>query len=298
MRWVHEGVDRLHVALLHRLLPPVFRQGYTSASLQEHLAAVRLTLPPLTTTRRYALTIQTLVGALESEIRVRLGPQPALPVLIFHHGIAEIPYDKTFRGIFRARLPVAAHLVAVRAPYHRSHLECVRGLATLEQFLAMCAVSVMVIEAVRQTLVAQGATGSLVTGTSLGGFVALLHHLLLGTAVGYVPLLAGPDLAHVLLATHYRRLVAPQVLSQPDRLQALLDFRQAFLASATPRVFPLLARYDLCMHYAHHQACYTAGAVPVCTLERGHITGALTFSALRAHVLTCLRRLPSTAGSL
>jgi hypothetical protein len=123
-------------------LPPVFRLGHTSPSLQEHLAAVRLTLPPLTAARRYALTIQTLAGELEAAVRVRLGPHPALPVLIFHHGIAEIPYDKTFRGIFRARLPVAAHLVAVRAPYHRSHLECVRGLATLDKFLAMCAVSV------------------------------------------------------------------------------------------------------------------------------------------------------------
>lgn len=297
VRWLHAGVDRLHVALLHRLFPRVFRQGHTSPPLPAHLAAVRLTLPPLTATRRYALPVQTGVGNLAAEIQVRLGPQPALPVLIFHHGIAEIPYDKTFRGIFRARLPVAAHLVAIRAPYHRSHVECMRGLATLAQFLAMCAVSVTVIEAVRQTLVAQGATGSLVTGTSLGGFLALLHHLFFGTADCYVPLLAGPDLAHVLLTTPYRQLVAPQVLSQPTELQNLLDFRPAFLASATQRVFPLLARYDLCMHYAHHQACYTAGAVPVHTLERGHITGALAFSALRAHVLACLRRLPCLVRS-
>jgi hypothetical protein len=295
MRWLHQGIDRLHVALVSRLFPPVFRQGCTSPALHEHLAAVRLTLPPLTTTRRYTLMVQTLVGELEAGVYVRLGPRPALPVVVYHHGIAEIPYDKTFRGIFRAKMPVPAHLVAIRAPYHRSHMECARGLATLDRFLAMCAVSVALIEAVRQALVAQGAQGSVVTGTSLGGFLALMHHLTFGSADCCAPLLAGPDLAHVLLATHYRRLVAPQVFSQPASLQALLDFRQAFQTSATQRVFPLLARYDLCMLHAHHQACYAASGVRITTLERGHITGALTFAALRAHLLKCLHTLPPTA---
>jgi hypothetical protein len=295
MRWLHEGIDRLHVALVSRLFPPVFRRGQTSPSLQEHLAAVRLTLPPLSTTRHYTLTAQTLVGVVEAGLHVRLGPQPGLPVLVYHHGIAEFPYDKTFRGIFRAKTPVAAHLVAIRAPYHRSYADCARGLATLEQFMAMCAVSIALSEAVRQALMAQGALGSVVTGTSLGGFLALMHHLVLGTADCYIPLLAGPDLAHVLLATHYRRFVAPQALAQALHLQARLDFRQALQARPSQRVFPLLARYDRCMVYAHHQACYAASGIQVSTLERGHITGALAFAALRAHVRTCLHTLLSTA---
>src|SRR4029453_8583617 len=50
MRWFHEAVDRLHVALLHRIIPPVFQHGIDSPSLSAHLAAVRLTLPALTAT--------------------------------------------------------------------------------------------------------------------------------------------------------------------------------------------------------------------------------------------------------
>lgn len=296
MRWFHEGVDRLHVAITSRLAASIFRRGTTSPSLREHLEAVRLDLLSLTTARRYTLTPHTLVGELEAGFQVRRGSRPDLPVVVYHHGIAEMPYDKTFRGIFRPHIPVEAHLVAVRAPFHRSWLDLIPGLATLSNFLAMCAVAVKLVEAVRRMLVESGARGSLVAGTSLGGFIALMHHLIYGTADGYVPLLAGPDLAHVLLDTHYRRYLAPQARNNPAALRALLDFRQAFQASNAQRIFPLLARYDLNMLYAHHSACYAASDVPVVTIERGHITGSFAFTALRAHVLTCLRTLAPTAS--
>src|SRR6266446_10413522 len=294
MRWFHEAVDRLHVALLHRIMPRVFRHGVDSPPLSAHLAAVQLNLPALTATRHYTVTARTLVGELTAGFQVRWGPQPDLPVLIYHHGIAEIPYDKSFRGIFRGSLPGQAHLVAVRAPFHRTWLDLLPGLGSIQHFLAMCAVAMQLGEAVRQALLARGARGSVVVGTSLGGFLALLHHLMLGTADGYVPLLAGPDLAHVMLGTHYRHFLAPQALAHATALQELLDLRQDFQASDTRRVLPLLARYDQDMLYVHHATCYAASAVPVVTSPRGHITGALSFAVLRAHVLACLQTLLHT----
>lgn len=291
MRWVHEGVDRLHAALAGLMVPKLFRQSATSRSLQEHLAAVQLKLPKLTTARHYSLHAQTLVGNLDVGFQIRLGPRPELPVVVYHHGIAEMPYSKSFLGIFRPRLPIEAHLVAVRAPWHRSWFTLFTGLQRLSNFLAMCAVSVALIEAVRRLLVARGAQSSMVTGSSLGGFVTLLHHLTVGTANRYVPLLAGPDLAHVMLCTQYRRFLAPQTLEHAERLQSLLDFRHAFASSDTRRVLPLLARYDLDMPYAHFYPCYAACGVPVVTLQRGHITGSLAFAALRAHILACLQPL-------
>jgi hypothetical protein len=289
MHWFHTGIDRLHVAITSRVVPAVFRHGIESPSLAEHLAAVQLELPPLTVARHYTLTAHTLMGELEAGFQVRLGPRPELPLLVYHHGIGEMPYDKSFRGIFRSRVPIPAHLVAVRAPYHRTWLDLVPGLATLGNFLALCAVSVTLIEKLRRLFVARGARGCLIAGTSLGGFLGLMHHLTYGTAEAYVPLLAGPDIAHVMLDTHFRRFLAPSACTNAARLQALLDCRQAFQASATQRVFPLLARYDLDMLYAHHAACYAASGVPVVTVERGHITGGLAFAALRRHILTCLR---------
>lgn len=294
MRWFHEAIDRLHVGLLRRIVPPVFRYGIDSPPWSAHLAAVQLTLPALTDTRHYTVTARTLVGELAAGFQVRWGSQPDLPVLMYYHGIAEMPYDKSFRGIFRGSLPAQAHLVAVRAPFHRHWFELLPGLGSMLHFMAMCAVAVQLGEAVRQALLVRGARGSMVVGTSLGGFLTLLHHLRLGTADGYVPLLAGPDLAHVMLSTHYQPFLAAEALAHPTILQGLLDLRQEFQASDTRRVWPLLARYDLDMLYVHHAACYAASGVPVVTIARGHITGSLAFAALRAHVLACLQALPHT----
>jgi hypothetical protein len=249
---------------------------------------VRLELPPFTPARRYAVTASTLAGHLEAGVQIRPGTRPDLPVVVYHHGIAEMPYDKSFRGIFRAGAAIEAHLIAIRAPFHRTWLHVLSGLATLRRFLAMCAVSVRLMEAVRLRFMANGARRSLLTGTSLGGFLTLMHCLTYGTANVYVPLLAGPDLAHVMLATHYRRYLAQEALEQPERLTARLDFRAALQASQPRNVFPLLARYDLDMLYAHHRDCYVASQVPVVTIERGHLTGALAFTALRSHVRRCL----------
>lgn len=294
-QWLHEKVDELHTTLASYLLPKVFRHGCTSPSFDEHLAAVQLQLPAFSEASRYTVQAQSLVGELQAGLLLRLAPQPGLPVIVYHHGIAEMPAAKSFWGIFRPRQRFAAHLVAVRAPWHRTWGDLIPGLATLSNFLAMSAVSIRLIEAVRQRLIARGARGSLIVGSSLGGFLTLVHHLRYGTANGYIPLLAGPDIAHVMLATPYRRLLSPQASEQEAHIRALLDLRQPFLHSDTSRVFPLLARYDRTMSYAHHLDCYTAGGVSVVTIERGHLTGCGHFSALRAHVLTHLQPLVRAA---
>ena len=120
MRWLHESLDRLHVHLVSRVMPSAFRHGSTSPTLHDHLAAVRLELPPLTAERHYRVTAETLIGPLETGYHVRLGARAELPALVYHHGIAEMPYDKNFRFIFRTRQPIPAHLAAVQAPFHRS----------------------------------------------------------------------------------------------------------------------------------------------------------------------------------
>jgi hypothetical protein len=291
MRWFHEGIDRLYISLIHRLVPPLFRHGSISLPLREHLAAVGLQVPPLFADRRYRLTARSMAGDVETGFRLRLGSRAALPVVIFHHGLGEIPHDHTFRGIFPRRIPVEAHLVAVQAPFHRSHIECCRGLATLSQFLAMCAVSVTLMEAVRLRFLALGAQGCLVAGISFGGFLTLLHHLTYGTASRYAPLLAGPDLAHTLLSTPCRSFLTRRARAEPADLPVRLDFRRAFRISDTQRIFPLLARHDLWMPFAHHQAAYAACGVPVTTIDRGHMTGSWAFAKYRSHLLALLSAL-------
>ena len=292
MRWLHEGIDRLYIGLMHRLVPPVFRRGSDSAPFQDHLAATDLRMPALGTRRRYAVPARTMAGEVQAGFRWRPASVAERPVLIFHHGLGEIPYDHTFRWVFRGRMPVDVHLVAIRAPFHRSHIDCCRGLASLSRFVAMCAVSVALIEAVRSAFAARGARGAMVAGISLGGFVTLLHHLTYGTADRYAPLLAGPDMAHAMLATPCRRFLARPVAADPGDLPLRLDFREAFQASDTRRIAPLLARHDLWMPLAHHGEAYAAKGVPVAIIERGHMTGSWAFARLRAHLLSVLRTFP------
>jgi hypothetical protein len=291
MRWFHEGVDRLYIGVMSRLVPPVFRRGSTSAPLQDHLAAAELRIPPLVADRLCTLTARSLAGDVQAGFRWRPASRAGRPVLIYHHGLGEIPYDHTFRWIFPRRTPVDAHLVAIRAPYHRSYVDCCRGLASLDRFLAMCAVSLALTEGIRQAFVERGAQGSIVAGISLGGFVTLLHHLTYGTAGRYAPQMAGPDLAHTLLSTPCRGFLARQALARPEHIRACLDFRQTFRPRDTQRVLPLLARHDLWMPFAHHRAAYAAGGVPVAAIDRGHMTGSWAFAGLRAHLLSVLRSL-------
>jgi hypothetical protein len=291
MRWLHESIDSLYIGAMHRLIPPVFRNGSVSPPLQDHLAAIELKIPPFASNRRYSLMAGTMVGNVQAGLRWCPASSATRPVLIFHHGLGEIPCDHTFRWIFRRRTPVDAHLVAIRAPFHRSHIDCCRGLASLRRFLAMCAVSVTLIEAVRLAFAERGAQGSVVAGISLGGFVTLLHHLTYGSASRYVPLMAGPDLSHAMLSTPCRGLLARQALAQSDHLRACLDFRQTFQDSDTRRILPLLARHDVWMPCAHHQAAYAAAGVPVTLIDRGHMTGSWAFAGLRAHLLSVLHTL-------
>src|SRR5262249_6210882 len=197
------------------ITPTVCQHGTAPGLVWARGGGVRSPLRPLTPPRHYTVRAYTLIGEVAAGFQVRWGPQPDLPAIVYHHGIAEMPYDKSFRGIFRGSLPVQAHLVAIRAPFHRTWLDLLPGLRSMQHFLTMCAVAVRLGESVRQALLARGARGSMVVGISLGGFLALVHHLIFDTADGYVPLLAGPDLAHVMLNTHYHRFLASQALAHP-----------------------------------------------------------------------------------
>lgn len=294
MRWFHESMDRLQAAALGLAMPQAFQHGTTSPSLREHLEAVRLSIPPLTTQKRYRLTADTLAGPLACGYRVRLGSRSDLPVLIYHHGIAEMPYDKSFCGIFGWRT-IDAHLVALQAPFHRTWWSVGKGLTTISRFMAMCAVSIALMEAIRRCFQDYGASQCLISGLSLGEFLSLMHHVYIGTANRCVPLLAGPDIAHTMLYTPLGRLITSEARSQVEHVQSLLDQRQAFQASDTRHIFPLLARYDLHMPYHHLHPCYLDCQVSTVTFQRGHITGSLSYPALRHHLLSCLEPLRQTA---
>ena len=145
MRWFHEGIDRLHVAITSRIAPPAFRHGIESPSLHEHLAAVHLELPSLSTARRYTLTARTLAGELAAGFQVRVWePIPSCRYWCIITALGKCPTTKVFGGFSSSDANPGASGSGAR-PFHRTWLDLIPGLATLHTFLALCAVSVRLI---------------------------------------------------------------------------------------------------------------------------------------------------------
>jgi hypothetical protein len=121
-----------------------------------------------------------------------------------------------------------------------------------------------------------------VTGTSLGGFVSLVHHIRFNTADAYMPLLAGPNLAHCLLESAYSRQTDRRAKAS-DYVASRLDFSAEYAGVNNGNVFPLLGRYDQLVMPAANAAAY--GTTSIRLIDKGHFTGSTAFEALRAHIL-------------
>lgn len=237
------------------------------------------------------VTVETLVGPLTAHVWRAHDAGAGAPVLITHHGSGERPFELGRRAkntLNRALLasPPPATVVAVRAPLHEGSLRrYAAAIGDLAAWMALLAASAATIEAVvRAARAATPSRATLVTGFSLGGWVAGLHRAAWGSADCYAPLCAGAHLGRQMVDSTYARMVSRRALADPDALRARLDFAEAFAAGGG-RLAPLLARYD---QYARPQDQLEGfGDAPVRLLDLGHVGTALTGgSLLRAHVLT------------
>ena len=154
----------------------------------------------------------------------------------------------------------------------------------------MLATSVVTIEGLVRRCREQGMGPIIVSGISLGGFVTNLHHTYSNSADAYAPLLAGPSREDVFLASIYHKLVAVSDPEAQQQVARALSFATDYTAVAHHKLFPLLARYDQYIRYDVQRAAYGEG-VPISVLDKGHVTGALAYAALREHLLAQLTRL-------
>lgn len=264
-----------------------FRDGVESPALAEHIRSVALPAPVITGEGLYEWTVDTLVGELNAAFHIAQWRGDDYPTIIYHHGTNETPYDMSFRRIlFPGGKATPANLVVVRAPFNRSLKEFLGGIRTLAGYAAMLAVSVRVIEALIQHCWERGVPTTVVTGISLGGFVTNLHHTYFNSATFYKPLFAGTAMDAVFTESCYRALVAPAALVRADAIHAVLNFEEAFTHTDRSNVFPLLGRYDQYIGYERQKRAY--GDQLITVLERGHVTGALAYAAMRQHVLAGL----------
>jgi len=278
---LHSFMDRFPM-VVSSLFPKYFREGVDSPTVWEQVAETELKRINLMEPGDHSLSARTPAGELEALVRVQPHADRQAPVIIYHHGAKE--FDTSFKGIFGSSPRLRAHLVLVRAPFHEGFGRFLYGIGSLRRYLALYAVSVCVTEAVIRQCRDSLCGPVSVTGTSLGGFISLVHHIHYNSADRYIPLLAGPNLAHCLLDSAYARQVDPRAKAQREYMQSRLDFSADYRRMDHANVYPLLGRYDQLVVPAANAAGY--GPTPVRLIERGHFTGSTAFPLLRGHIST------------
>lgn len=285
----HGIIDTLAISGGSLFFPKYFRDKVESLSFGEHLEAVSLQVPAIEGEKTYEMKAGTLVGELNPALRLAQWKGTEYPSLIYHHGASEIPFDYGFKHIFPFdKVDIEANLFLVRAPFHAQRKDFMGGMAATENWLAMKAVSLKVIEQTIAQLRSMSDRPVLVGGTSLGGFITNLHHIHFNSADVYTPLLAGLAMDDAFLRSVYSKSVAAKAKSQPDIMKELFDFQPAFdtCGHSHDNVFPLLGRHDAIIRFQEQKASYSGLEVEV--IDKGHTTGALAYDDLREHMLKYL----------
>lgn len=286
----HTMLDRTVVGLGSLIAnKPYFRNGVQTRGFREHLDSVEIDYMEDLKEGMHELRARTLEGTMHPAYRVHRWVSPTAPTFIYNHGASQTPYDGVFNAIFdlkKMARPPRANLIIIRTPFHRKgRFELNEGASTLSRFLAIMAVSVKLTEKLVQSAKRKGSRNVVVGGISLGGFVANRHHLAYNSAGHYIPVIAGTAFGEVYLGPSK---AAPAALRHPEILRRHLNFTAEWRKANNNNVFPILGRFDNICRLEQQGPSY--GSMPVEIWDRGHITTALSFRALR-HVF--LRRLQS-----
>lgn len=278
-----------------------FRRSTDGPAWAEQLAIPSPDVPALEVGVPSEVAVQTVAGPLQLGLLLVQEGSAGAPLIVTHHGNGERAFDlgrgaKNFlnRALLDGGRPDAT-LVLLRAPFHDGPLRIyTEASGDLRTWMSMLAASVRGADAVLARYGADAGRPTLVTGISLGGWVANLHRAFLNTATLYVPMLAGAHLGRQLVDSSYRRMVSRQALAHADALRHHLDFDEEFRAVTDDNVVALLARHDQFARLEHQADDY--GRAPIRVLDTGHVGAALAGPALRGHVLQGLDRLQGSTA--
>jgi len=284
---IHGLIDRLSIFTGTLFAAKYFREDLQAHSMEEHLKAVKLSLPEISGEGDYIIEAETLAGSLETLFRIAQWKGADFPTIIYHHGAAEIPFDFGFNKIFPLKkMDIAANFILIRAPYHDTNKNYSRGRATADGYLAMIATSVLLIDQIVAYLKEVSQRQVIISGSSLGGFISNIHHIYFNSADSYVPLLAGLNMYDAIFESIYSKSVAEMDAEQKKKFENILDFSEDFKTRNSDNVYPLLATDDQLVRYDVQKKSY--GNCSISSFARGHLTGSLSAGKLREHILSTL----------
>jgi predicted esterase YcpF (UPF0227 family) len=295
---IHELVDRF-TAIAGRVAAGrdlFFSETIDSLPLTELISQVSLEVPEIKGTGVYTTNVTNPRPDLDPAFLVYQWKGAGYPVILFHHGNNENPFDfgrfskHSFRMIFEQNSGnIDASIIAVRAPYHGIPLkDYTSKIIHLSHFVEMLAASVVMVEKLVLQLKGKTREKILLSGISLGGWVTNLHRTCFNSANLYVPIFAGAALAEVFLASYYQKLTGENVRDEPDLLRKTLNFEDDYRSRDSENVFPLLARYDQFIKYERQKQCYSDDTI-INVIEKGHVTGLLASDKLCNHICSNLQ---------
>ena len=286
-------LDRLVLVVISRGTPDQYDQKDVKTRPLEEIVAQttinrrKTNLFNLVAPGEHAVWLETPLGEIQCHVRVRLGILPQVPLLLYHHGLVEVPYTRTWYKILPKQTAFPAHLVAVQAPYHQRFNEPLGiGFSSADHIYQMFAGSLRIYELMQEQFAESGAAYTVTSGFSWGGITSLLYEALFARARATVPMFASPNLAQVMVDganLSGRSLPAARAV-----IDEYFDFRPVYEQCDTQRIFPVLAKDDLFFRFEKHAAIYPADNLQ--TMQGTHVGATWSKGQeLRHHLLHILR---------
>jgi hypothetical protein len=210
-------------------------------------------------------------------------------LVVYHHGLGEIPHDVLPHCLFRhPQLRKRCDWVAIKGIHHNSWPEVSdRLLRDRNVFIRSLVASAGVCKAVADDI-GKKYKHIVMAGTSMGGIISLVESIYDPRFQLYVPFIAGPNLADVMLKSSFRCMIHRGFRRREEVAPWLRELDMTWRLEekmSGPPIRPLLAKSDRLFRYDQQVRAYDrVGHAEVTTFEGGHITGAINVVVLAKHL--------------
>jgi pimeloyl-ACP methyl ester carboxylesterase len=288
---------------MNRRIPTTLEGSYTHSLPFEAVLAgttvnkVKTAVTQLTAPGTHPIWLETPTGEIPCRVQVRLVADPAAPLLLYHHGLGEYPYDSSWRRLFgNGRTPqLPMQRVLIQAPYHTNFRDPLdKGFQSLQNMYQLFAASVRMMELMQHVFTEQGAAYTVAAGVSWGGITSLLYAAVTQQCRAVIPMLSSPNVGQAIW--DIAELVARPLTISHAELLTHLDFTQYYHRLEQVAVYPLLGAQDLFFRQEHHAPLFAAR--PLRIVPGGHLSNLWLSTALREHLFAALTAVNGGNGSL
>ena len=260
-----------------------FNRNVESPGLKEILGSAEIASPLSLDSGEHDTAVRCGGRAVSMRYRIMSEGRRGSDILIFHHGSGDIPYYKRIKKIIRADSSGVLGdlmIIATDSPSNRSGREYLHAAGGLDSFSKLLAFSAVLMEAVVSVCRTERPGRIIVSGISLGGWIANIHHTYFNSADIYRPVFAGAAPDALFLESEYRKMTAASALENPRKITEALNFESDFRKRGGENVFPLMAVHDQYIRYDRQSGIYSRDNISL--IEAGHVSGSAKYSLIAA----------------